>query len=473
LVQNGTFIILSDATSSASFIIKTTSEGNITYKRFLATSGVSAEGWHLMASPVNNQAINGFTANFLTSGVKYAISIYNNTVTSANRWSYYTSDATNDIDNAGNFTIGKGYSSKIKTGVNTLDFTGTMATDNVPFTITDGGAEPTGNKWNLTGNPYPSFIAMNNAADGTNNFINTNSSQLDPAFTAMYLWNSTTLSYDIINHTNGASYLAPGQGFFVKSVDGGGTINFTENMQSHQTGNLFSKTTNDIPQISISISDGTQTKSTEIKYIEGTTIGLDAGYDAGLFNGTSSSFSLFTHLVSNDNTTGFSLQCLPPENYESMIVPIGIKTTNATTLTFSTEITDLPTGINVYLEDKNTNVFTLLNNTNTTYQVTINENLNGIGRFYIHTTAQTLTNNEFSLQGIHLYQSNDKVLKITGLHQKNNSIKLFTILGQKVFEKHFSSDGVSTILLPEISAGVYVVRLKTAIGTLHKKIVIE
>jgi len=262
------------------------------------------------------------------------MSTYNNAVTSANRWTYYTSDATNDIDNAGNFTIGKGYSSKIKTGINTLDFTGTLSTDNVPFTITDGGTEPAGNKWNLVGNPYPSFMAMNNAANGTNNFINTNSSQLDPAFTALYLWNATTTSYDIINHVNGASFLAPGQAFFINSVDGGGSVNFTENMQSHQTGNLFLKTTADIPEIILSISDGTIIKSTEIKYIEGTTIGLDVGYDAGLFNGTSSSFSVFTHLVSNDNTTDFSLQCLPLDNYENMIVPIGIKATNTTTLTF-------------------------------------------------------------------------------------------------------------------------------------------
>jgi len=69
-VNNGTLHVNSDATSSASFIVHTTSEGNLTYKRFLATSIIAAEGWYLITAPVNNQAINGFTANFLTSGVK-------------------------------------------------------------------------------------------------------------------------------------------------------------------------------------------------------------------------------------------------------------------------------------------------------------------------------------------------------------------------------------------------------------------
>jgi len=77
------------------------------------------------------------------------------------------------------------------------------------------------------------------------------------------------------------------------------------------------------------------------------------------------------------------------------------------------------------------------------------------------------------LSGIHIYKINDKALKITDLHQERNSIQLFTLLGQEVFETKFSSDGTSTILLPKLSDGVYIVRLKTVIGTVHKKIVID
>ena len=115
----------------------------------------------------------------------------------------------------------------------------------------------TQNSWNLMGNPYPSFIGVNTSADASNNFLSTNISELDASFAAVYMWNSSTLMYEVVNNATGARYIAPGQGFFVSAKTGGGTVNITEAMLSHQSGDLFLRSNSNIPEIKLQVSNGT------------------------------------------------------------------------------------------------------------------------------------------------------------------------------------------------------------------------
>ena len=62
-----------------------------------------------------------------------------------------------------------------------------------------------GSRFNLVGNPYPSFISVSS-------FINANTSVLGNGFQAVYGWNGS--SYDTYNSASNA-YIAPGQGFMV------------------------------------------------------------------------------------------------------------------------------------------------------------------------------------------------------------------------------------------------------------------
>ncbi|NCQ58998.1 MAG: hypothetical protein GW794_14355, partial [Flavobacteriales bacterium] len=245
LTNNGTFSINSDATSSGSLIVTGTSTGNITYNRYL--TGVTK--WHLFSAPVGNQDINSFVTtagNIATSGVNYSLAPYDNTlIVGSTTWKKWTTDGTNPLSSAGSFTSGKGYEI-LTTSDGTVPFTGTVPVAQVTIAVTG-----TSNRWNLVGNPYPASIPANSNADANNNFLTVNSAALDPSFVAVYLWNPDTSSYDLINQASAATYIAPGQGFFIKAVTGeAGIVNFTTAMRTNQAAVAFQKTaTPNIPSI--------------------------------------------------------------------------------------------------------------------------------------------------------------------------------------------------------------------------------
>ena len=473
LVQEGTFNIAGDVSLSnqGSLILKGTysGAGNVNYNREVTTN------FHLLTSPVVGQSIAAIKNDVAVSGLKYAIAPYNNTL-GANRYNYYTTvGGTNDINIAGNFLKGKGYSiQKATAGI--LSFSGALNTSDVPMAITDGSA--TGNKWNLVGNPFTSSIQANSNAHATDNFLTVNAAVLDPARVAIYVWNVSTGSYDIINQTTASKHIASSQGFFVESINGGGTLQFTEVMQNHQgNSGSSSRTSNTIPSIELMVSNGASQKSTAIKYFSTATTGLDAGYDAGIFSGESQVFNVFTQLVSNDNTTAFGIQSLPTSNYDAMVIPVGVNAIANTTLSFSVASENLPTGINVYLEDRLTNTFTKLNTAQENFRTTIDSAVNGVGRFYIHTSSSVLGINDdiAALKSVSIYKSAKTTLTITGLiNEGKNTVKIFNILGKEVLSTSFEAQQKATVQLPvNISKGVYIVKLETVKGNVNKKIILN
>ncbi|TMM28808.1 T9SS type A sorting domain-containing protein [Polaribacter aestuariivivens] len=468
LTQDGTFTIKSDATNNGSFILKGDQKGlgNVAYDRYVTTN------WHLVSSPVDGQNINDFAADLERNSENYAVAAYDNSLDLGSRYTYFTDNTgTNDIAFAGFFNAGKGYSVK-KTAAGTLTFSGLIHTDATPVAIVDGVSGAIGNKWNLVGNPSTAFINLNDDADATNNFLTVNATKLDPLRVAVYMWNGS--GYDILNHSGSAAYYAaPGQGFFVQAKDGGETINFTEEMQSHQTGKSFFKSSNLTPEIEILVSSKNITKKTQIKYLQNTTTGLDPGYDAGTFSAEPSSFDIYTHLVSNSEGHNFALQCLPNSNYETMIVPLGVTAEKDANITFTSKQLNLPTGINVYIEDKVTNTFTQIDAEKSSYTITLNEAVNGIGRFYIHTTSNALNVNTFESQNVQIYSSSKNTIEIAGLHNKKSNVTIFDLVGKKVFSHTFEAKGHNQINLPNLKVGVYVVNLQSEKGNISKKIVLK
>ena len=362
--------------NGSSLISTSTFFGNITYTRNLATTN-----WYLVSSPVVGQTYNDayVTANGIASGA------------GSNRGiaSYVTGDDSWDYMQAGEsfpFTPGSGYSVKRST-TGDVSFTGTMPVDNVSIAITNG--------YNLVGNPYPSYIAANTNADSAN-ILTVNNSILSEA--TLWMWNQSSNSYDAINQGSNSMDIAPAQGFFVKT-SGSNTLSITEAMQSHQSSDSFQRLSNERPEISIVLSDGENTRDTDIYYIDGTTTGFDNGYDSTTFGGLTNDFDIYTHLVANSNGEDFAIQSLPNSSLETMIIPVGITAAAGEEISISANAINLPEGVNIYLEDKSDDSFTLLDST-TVFTTTPDEDLNGIGRFYIHTTPTALSDNQVSLTNV-------------------------------------------------------------------------
>lgn len=453
--------------SGASLIAQSTFTGTVSYSRTLTTN------WHLLSSPVGSQDINTFTVTdvasnaIATSGTNYGVAPYDN---NGSAWVYYT---TGTIGGAGNFIAGKGYSA-LRTSAGDVTFTGTMPTSDVSIAITDG----TANEWNLIGNPYPSYIPANSSADATNNFITINTADLNASFQAVYFWNGS--SYVAINHASGSRFIAPGQGFFVNSIASGSTVDFTEAMQSHQTTDVFSKTKSSSiwPEINLMMTDGVTNKATDIKYITGTTTGLDPGYDAGMFSGTSNAFSVYTHLVTDSEGIDFTLQALPDNDYENISVPIGFNSVSGKELTFTVNHANLPNGLMIFLEDKVENKIVRLDETDTNYKINLNADNNGIGRFYIRTSTtdlrKTLSTDDITLKNISVYFTSRQNLRIAGLNSINTQITMYNILGKKVLHQKVNTVGVTDISMPiSLKQGIYIIKIDSKEGSINKKVFLK
>ena len=436
-----------------SLIVNGTSTGNVTYNRTLATNN-----WYLVASPVVGETAVDLISNagdISNNGSEFAIGTYND------GWTYNYSATLGS---------GSGYAVK-KDASGNLPFTGTIQTSDVASTTFD-----TTDDFNLFGNPYLSYIPANENADANNNFltVNTASGQDELKEATIWFWDQATDGYIQINQASPARFIAPSQGFFIQNKGGFGDafIDFKESMQSHQSTEVFNRSVNTRQDINLFLSDGTKNKYTEIYYIDGTTTGFDNGYDSSIFGGVTQEFAVYTEAVANGTGKKLGIQSLPNSELENMIIPVGV-ISDAGAVSFSVNASNLPQGYKVFLEDKDTGNFIRLDEAGSKYDVTFDNAVQGIGRFFLHTTTSALSTGSFDATNVSAYISEKNNLKIVGIQSGTTQVRLFNILGKQVLNTSFQSKGVDNVILPNVRTGVYIVQIVSEQGTINKKIVIE
>jgi len=440
--------------SGSSLIATSTFSGEITYKRNLGTAN-----WYLVSSPIAGENMNRmrlynkFEENN-QSKISFA-SYINSHSNAADRWSYFSNSSSEDL------VSGKGYSTKLLESAD-IFFTGTLHTEDVSIALTQGGAN--GNDYNLLGNPYPSYI---NSAT----FLTEGSETSDLKSATLWLWDQGTSSY-VAKVAADSFKIAPGQGFFVEA-NSTNNVTFTEDMQSHESTDTFQRNSTSRPEVHFFMSDGYNSRFFDVYYIEGTTTGYDNGYDGELFGGVSHSYAVYTHLVSDSQGKKFQIQSLPNSNYSNMVIPIGVIADAGKEITFTAATMNLPSDIKVFLEDSETNTFTRLDEANSNYKLSLTDDLNGIGRFYLHTTESALRVPEVVLDNVSIYKTDASTLRIIGLQQGNAKLSLYNMLGKQMMSTSFSSTGVNDISLPKLAKGMYIVQLQTDAGRVNKKIILE
>ena len=242
-------------------------------------------------------------------------------------------------------------------------------------------------------------------------------------------------------------------------------------MQGHDGGATFYRSSE--TSIKLAVTDGKSTRAAAINYMEGKTSGLDPRFDIALFTGVPSDLSVYTHLLENNDGIAFERQALPNSDLASLVIPIGVKAEANKEITFSAEAMNLPTGIKVFLEDRVHNTFTRLDEANATYKVTLTAALDGVGRFYVHTTQSALSIDNVTLTGVSIFKANAATLRVTGLTQGKASISLFNVLGKQVMSTSFEATASKDISLPKLARGIYFVKVQTATSELSKKIILE
>ena len=429
--------------AGVSLKVNGTSSGNVTYNTTLGT-----ENWYLVSSPVAGETYDNayVTANSLSiNGTNNAIGSY---TTVDNTWSYMQTGG------GGTFNNGQGYSVK-RNASGDISFTGTINTADVSLAVSNAG---TG--FNLIGNPFTAYL---NSAS----FLTDNTSSLTSQ--TIWVFNQGSGNYET-KVTDAAFVLAPGQGFFVRSSNGT-NLNIAESYQA-STGGTFQKVAR--TEVKLMMNDGTSDRFAKMYYLDNAKKGFDNGFDGETFGGIENTVDVFTNLVENNEGKKFQVQSLPIAEMETMIVTVGVKAAAGKEITFTAEALNLPGDIKVFLEDRLTNTSTRLDEANAFYKVTLNDALNGTGRFFLHTKASgVLSTDDLALSNTSVYATANNTLRVVGLPSGNATLKVFSVLGKQVVQTSFSSTGSYDISLPKLATGMYIVQLETAAGKLNKKIVLE
>ena len=490
LTNNGTLTINSDSNEFGTLIItgNVSGSGNTIYNRWVngistASPGDGDPGWDLLGSPLTNGTLTA--SDLATDGTNYAIQPYDN---SDNSWTATTSAGTYTT------TTGVGYS-MAKATAGTVSFTGSPSkktTINVALTenMSGGGS---GDRWKLIANPYPSYIALKGAAKNASNatvaILWYNAESIDvlgytDSEEGVWYWDGT--QYQTANNGSTALWAAPGQAFFVSSQVGGGTFSFRNGSVTSQSsivnggGDGDDFIAGDIiednrSELFINLDQNNIERKTQIYFLDDVYDGLDSGYDTRTFPMGDNNTSIYTRLVQDDEGVNLAIQSLAYSEMWDKVIPLGINALSGEEMTISISHRTTPADLNIYLEDVLDG--TMTNLLEEDFVLTPMSDLSGAGRFFIHMTADTMSNEDVSISMLNAYKgANANYITIEGLATQSNNINvgLYNILGTKVLDTSLSNSvNTQTLSTVGMASGIYVIELESGSDRLTKKLIIQ
>ena len=455
----------------------------VNYDRYVnihGTNGVNG-GNDLISMPVKEVGDVTFT-NFLNYSSDAGITknsdlLYNSNTTPTlflfgpfnnSTRTYVNLDAASDT----NFKLkrAQGYRAATKFG-QTVRFSGTVSKIDETVNISTNNS-----RWNLIGNPYPTYI-------DSQAFLMANLDSFDSNATAIYAYNNGVFptkgsfgNFTIINFlTNETINIAPGQGFLVANKLSSPTsvIKFSQAMRTLDGTDDFiiGRAANPNQMLRIRSEHSSANYSTEVYFTQNSTLGLDQGYDAAMFGDDNSKLLLYSRLVENSIGQNMAIQSIGFSDLNDVIIPLGLKTEQGKQVTFSIESSTLPDEVQVYLEDRVTNIFTLLNTNDYTFTATTA--ISGIGRFYLRIGNATLSTPEQESNNLKLFAS-ENTIYINGQLLAETKVSIYDIQGRNVLTSNLN-EGTATNKIETInlSSGIYIVKLDNKMQTLTKKVIIN
>lgn len=468
LVNLGRMILTSTSLRYPSLIVDGTSFGNVTYSRHV-NANYGARGNDLISAPVTGQRFNVFIKNN-----NNVISNKDNTLQFFGPFSKIIGDfVTYSTNEPAQLDAARGYRAASTDNGNFI-FNGEVNTGTIVKNILHRG--PSYKEWNLIGNPFPSYI-------NPEMFLEDNISQFDPPRAAIYGYDGDTSDgWTIWNlaylETQENALITPGQGFFVATNPGGGTISFDERIRTTGTNDDFIPGRNTLPKnvgyAQLKLINGKDHYKTNLYFNEKSTKALDIGYDAGVYGTKAPAFSIYSHLLEENEGLDMAVQSLPYEDLiNPVIIPLGINVPKGQQVSISLSDAIIPEEIELYLEDNVNNTFTLLNRSD--YSFTADSNLKGTGRFFLHTANKTLSNPSNDFDGVQIYATMaTKSLFVKGIIKEDTKLSLYDIQGRVVMEGSLKVNTNSNKLdLGHLQSGVYLVKIKSNSQEKTQKIIVN
>ncbi|WP_299112134.1 M14 family zinc carboxypeptidase [uncultured Winogradskyella sp.] len=466
VTNNGILNMRSDSNEYSSLIVDGQVTGPVRYRR---TVNSNANGNDLIAPPVNGQIFTDFLSDNsnVFANSDQTLFLFGPFEKPTNDYALYANTESSTLSS------GKGYRAASTNG-GVFIFTGDAITSNVNVPIEKTGTNSA--KWNLIGNPYPSYMNLSD-------FLTMNLSQLDPLSVAIYgydadatdgnYWTIWNLAY---SDANPNTLISPGQGFFVSSKDGGSTIAFTPSMRASGSSDDFiagrNASSNSIEHSIIRLTSNTQTFNTELYFTNNASLGLDIGYDAEHFEGAPTDFSIYSELPQGNQDLDIAIQSISFNDISNNpIIPLGVNIAHGEQGVISLE--DTNTSEDIYLEDVVTNTFTLLNSSD--YTFTADTDLSGTGRFYLRFGQSVLSIEDSELDKLQVY-NNDELQQIVvrGLLRDDTKLTLYDIQGRKILSKELITNStVNTVNTYGFTSGVYMIQLANEKNTITKKLIIR
>lgn len=390
----------------------------------------------------------------------------------------------NSVTNASNAIVsGVGYRAA-STDNSGFVFRGTVnqgiVTNNITYSTAPGVPfKP----WNLVGNPYPAYI---NVGDLLNYVVDTttgtkNVDLLDLFAAAVYGYDGNASDgWTIWNLNTPEKNITPGQGFLVSADQiqvAAYDLKFAPSMRRIGTTDDFIPgrlaNSNNL-HLKLLAKIGTGNYHTDFYFNDNSSSGLDKGYDATVYGNVAGSKSIYSHLVQNNTGKDMAIQSLATEALGSdIVVPLGIKAAQGQQVTVSIAESDLPSNIDIYLEDNVTGTFTLLNDSD--YIFTPSSTLNSTGRFFLRFSEQTLSTPDAAINGLQIYTTaGPRALFVKGQLDDTTSISLYDVQGRVVLSSQLeASSNSNQVDVSNLSSGVYVVKLNNTSQQKTQKIILK
>ena len=480
VTNNGTLIMNSSSNQFSTMTAGSSSGTTYTYNRFVASTST----FDLISAPFSGQTFSNLLSN--NSGV-----IYDNP-SDATQYAYGPFDNDSgayvqyDSDTDGNQTMdaGLGFRTGTDSGA-TLAFTGTFQTSDVTEPISLG-SHATYGRWNLIGNPFPSYLDLYH-------FFDDNDSNIESGtYNAVYTYDgddsngSVWTTYNLSNVTAlGQYYIAPGQAFFV-AASGSTNVSFDTDMQSVSGGDDFlpgerrpnddsfaQNNSSSNSKISLALSfDDSKYAATDIYLNTRASSGLDVGYDAGTFANQAGSLGLYSFLADGSHPeTKLAIQAVSNNISDPVVIPLGVNAQSGIDYTIKLKERPQQEGVFVYLKDKLDNSMTLL--TDEDYSFNTSTDLQGDGRFEIHLSAFALSTFDISKAPYSMIGLRGKV-QVTGELSKGDVITILDLRGRTLAKQTVNSPTQSaTVQLNGVSKGVYIGKVENNIGQYNTKFILK
>ncbi|MEI8205174.1 MAG: T9SS type A sorting domain-containing protein, partial [Bacteroidota bacterium] len=311
--------------------------------------------------------------------------------------------------------------------------------------------------WNLVSNPFTSWLdwrLLGKTNVSTTLYIWDNTLAIGPPVT-------TTTYFRTYNAANGVGvpsgtlpYIAPAQGFFARAIYTNPSLTIPLTARTHNTGTFFKDYNN--TEILVRLKTETQMGYDELVICKNPDATLNYedfdsqkmfdGLPVGMYSQASSGEKLVINTI-NDTNTVIPLSIIGSAGDKAKITAF-----------------DLESSIPVYLEDRYKGI-TINLSENSTYEFDVPTDLI-TGRFFIRFTNNnaTLTNSD-----INVFENDSKLNIVAQIGEEIQQVEVFTLTGACVFKTKPNNSNVFTEKL-DLSTAIYLVRVKTSLGTKNVKV---